>query len=79
MTASSSGPKAFGRHPHGQHGREDPVEAIRAATGGFGADVAIEAVGRPEASEQAFYARDLAGTVVLVGVPTPHMRFPTCR
>lgn len=52
---------------------EDPVEAIRAATGGFGADVVIEAVGRPETYEQAFYARDLAGRVVLVGVPTPGM------
>jgi S-(hydroxymethyl)mycothiol dehydrogenase len=52
----------------------DPVEAIRALTGGFGADVVIEAVGRPETYEQAFYARDLAGTVVLVGVPTPDMR-----
>ena len=53
---------------------EDPVEAIRAATGGFGADVCIEAVGRPETYQQAFHARDLAGTVVLVGVPTPEMR-----
>lgn len=51
----------------------DPVEAIRAATGGFGADVVIDAVGRPETWKQAFYARDLAGTVVLVGVPTPEM------
>ncbi len=49
----------------------DPVEAIRALTGGHGADVVVEAVGRPETYEQAFYARDLAGTVVLVGVPTP--------
>ncbi|MCX5413968.1 S-(hydroxymethyl)mycothiol dehydrogenase [Streptomyces sp. NBC_00059] len=52
----------------------DPVGAIRDLTGGFGADVVIEAVGRPETYEQAFYARDLAGTVVLVGVPTPEMR-----
>ena len=52
----------------------DPVEAIRELTGGFGADVVIEAVGRPETYEQAFYARDLAGRVVLVGVPTPEMR-----
>ncbi|MEU2505628.1 S-(hydroxymethyl)mycothiol dehydrogenase [Streptomyces sp. NPDC007863] len=52
----------------------DPVEAIRALTGGFGADVVIEAVGRPETYRQAFYARDLAGTVVLVGVPTPEMQ-----
>jgi S-(hydroxymethyl)mycothiol dehydrogenase len=51
----------------------DPVEAIRELTGGFGADVVIEAVGRPETYQQAFYARDLAGTVVLVGVPTPEM------
>ncbi|WP_328437076.1 S-(hydroxymethyl)mycothiol dehydrogenase [Streptomyces sp. NBC_00444] len=52
----------------------DPVEAIRELTGGFGADVVIEAVGRPETYQQAFYARDLAGTVVLVGVPTPEMK-----
>ncbi len=52
----------------------DPVEAIRALTGGHGADVVIDAVGRPETYRQAFYARDLAGTVVLVGVPTPEMR-----
>ena len=51
----------------------DPVAAIRELTGGFGADVVVEAVGRPETYEQAFYARDLAGTVVLVGVPTPEM------
>ena len=52
----------------------DPVEAIRELTEGNGADVVIEAVGRPETYTQAFYARDLAGTVVLVGVPTPDMR-----
>ncbi|MDJ1370610.1 S-(hydroxymethyl)mycothiol dehydrogenase [Gulosibacter molinativorax] len=52
---------------------EDAVEAIRELTGGFGADVVVEAVGRPETYEQAFYARDLAGRVVLVGVPTPDM------
>jgi S-(hydroxymethyl)mycothiol dehydrogenase len=54
--------------------RTDPVEAVRELTGGFGADVVIEAVGRPETYRQAFYARDLAGTVVLVGVPTPEMK-----
>jgi S-(hydroxymethyl)mycothiol dehydrogenase len=52
---------------------EDPIEAVQAATGGFGADVCIEAVGHPEVLRQAFYARDLAGTVVQVGVPTPEM------
>jgi S-(hydroxymethyl)mycothiol dehydrogenase len=56
--------------------KKDPVEAIQALTGGFGADVVIEAVGRPETWKQAFYARDLAGTVVLVGVPTPDMKVP---
>jgi len=52
----------------------DPVEAIRALTDGNGADVCIEAVGRPEVMEQAFYARDLAGTLVQVGVPAPDMK-----
>ncbi len=51
----------------------DVVEAIRSLTDGNGADVVIDAVGRPETYRQAFYARDLAGTVVLVGVPTPQM------
>ncbi|HEU5474246.1 MAG TPA: S-(hydroxymethyl)mycothiol dehydrogenase [Actinophytocola sp.] len=51
----------------------DPVAAIQELTGGFGADIVIDAVGRPETWKQAFYARDLAGTVVLVGVPTPEM------
>jgi S-(hydroxymethyl)mycothiol dehydrogenase len=51
----------------------DPVEKIRELTGGFGADVVIDAVGRVETYKQAFYARDLAGTVVLVGVPSPEM------
>ena len=55
-------------------GADDPVEAIRALTGGNGADVCIEAVGNPKVMEQAFYARDLAGTLVQVGVPTPAMR-----
>ncbi|GAA1697858.1 S-(hydroxymethyl)mycothiol dehydrogenase [Mycolicibacterium murale] len=52
----------------------DAVETIQDLTGGFGADVVIDAVGRPETWKQAFYARDLAGTVVLVGVPTPTMQ-----
>ncbi|MEZ5177040.1 MAG: S-(hydroxymethyl)mycothiol dehydrogenase [Acidimicrobiales bacterium] len=52
----------------------DPVEAIRDLTDGNGADVCIEAVGNPKVFEQAFYARDLAGTVVQVGVPDPAMR-----
>ena len=51
----------------------DPVEAIKALTDGNGADVVIEAVGRPETYRQAFYARDLAGILVQVGVPAPDM------
>ncbi len=54
----------------------DPVPAIQALTDGNGADVVIDAVGRPETWKQAFYARDLAGTMVLVGVPTPDMKIP---
>jgi S-(hydroxymethyl)mycothiol dehydrogenase len=59
----------------------DPVEEIKricAETyeGADGADVVVEAVGRPETWKQAFYARDLAGTLVLVGVPTPDMKVP---
>jgi S-(hydroxymethyl)mycothiol dehydrogenase len=51
----------------------DPVEGIRELTDGFGADVVIEAVGRPDTYRQAFFARDLAGTLVQVGVPDPTM------
>src|SRR5450432_2717793 len=54
----------------------DAVEAVRALTGGNGVDLCVEAVGRPEVLKQAFYARDLAGTVVQVGVPTPDMALP---
>jgi len=52
----------------------DAVQAIRHLTSGNGVDVAIEAVGKPETYTQAFYARDHAGTVVLVGVPSPEMK-----
>lgn len=68
------GAKRFGATDTVDSSKTDPVEAIRALTGGNGADVVIEAVGRPETYQTAFYARDLAGTVVLVGVPTPEMR-----
>ena len=54
--------------------REDPVARIQALTDGHGADVCIEAVGDTGVMEQAFFARDLAGTLVQVGVPTPDMR-----
>jgi len=52
----------------------DPIEAVRELTGGFGADVVVEAVGSPETYRQGFYARDHAGTLVQVGVPTPEMQ-----
>ncbi len=65
--------KEFGATHTLNSGQTDPVDAIKALTGGFGADVVIEAVGLPKVYEQAFYARDLAGTVVLVGVPRPDM------
>jgi S-(hydroxymethyl)mycothiol dehydrogenase len=52
----------------------NPVTAIRELTGGFGADVTVEAVGHPEVMKQAFHARDHAGTMVQVGVPNPQMR-----
>ena len=55
---------------------EDAVEAIQKLTDGFGADVVIDAVGIPETWKQALYARDLAGTVVLVGVPRPDVSIP---
>ncbi|MET7900853.1 S-(hydroxymethyl)mycothiol dehydrogenase [Streptomyces sp. NPDC005355] len=52
----------------------DPVEAVRELTGGFGANIVIDAVGRPETYRQGFYMRDLAGVLVQVGVPDPEMR-----
>jgi S-(hydroxymethyl)mycothiol dehydrogenase len=66
--------KDFGATHTVNSSKEDPVEAIRALTNGNGADVCIEAVGRPEVMQQAFFARDLAGTLVQVGVPSPDMR-----
>ncbi len=66
--------KDFGATHTINSSKEDPIEAIRALTGGNGVDVAIEAIGLPQTYEQAFYARDLAGTVVLVGVPNPEMK-----
>jgi S-(hydroxymethyl)mycothiol dehydrogenase len=66
--------RRFGATDTVNSGQVDAVEAIRDLTGGFGADVVIEAVGRPETYRQAFFARDLAGTLVQVGVPDPSMR-----
>jgi S-(hydroxymethyl)mycothiol dehydrogenase len=66
--------KEFGATDVVNSSEVDPVEAIRELTDGNGADVCIEAVGHPKVMEQAFYARDLAGTLVQVGVPNPNMR-----
>ena len=63
--------KEFGATHTCNSTNEDPVSFVRSATGGFGADVCIEAIGLPAVYRQAFEARDLAGTVVLVGVPRP--------
>jgi S-(hydroxymethyl)mycothiol dehydrogenase len=63
--------KDFGATHLVNSSQSNAVEAIQNHTGGFGADVVIDAVGLPETFRQAFYARDLAGTVVLVGVPEP--------
>jgi S-(hydroxymethyl)mycothiol dehydrogenase len=68
--------RAFGATHTVDASTEDAVERVRELTDGNGADVCIEAVGRPEVLRQAFYARDLAGTVVQVGVPTPDMALP---
>ena len=68
--------RAFGATHTVDASRDDPVEAVRALTDGLGADVCIEAVGHPDVLRQAFFARDLAGTVVQVGVPAPDMTFP---
>jgi S-(hydroxymethyl)mycothiol dehydrogenase len=63
--------KAFGATHTCNSTKTDPVEYVKSVTGGFGADVCIEAIGNPAVYRQAFEARDLAGTVVLVGVPRP--------
>jgi len=65
--------KHFGATHTVNSSEADPVEEIKALTDGNGVDVAIEAVGLPVTYKQAFEARDLAGTVVLVGVPRPDM------
>ena len=66
--------KEFGATHTIDSSKVDPVDAIREITDGNGVDVAIEAIGLPITYEQAFYSRDLAGTVVLVGVPNPEMK-----
>jgi L-iditol 2-dehydrogenase len=59
----------------------DPVAAVRAATGGRGADVTIDATGRPEVWEQAIDAVGRGGSVVFFGgcAPGTSIRVDTRR
>ena len=66
--------RQFGATDTVDSSRTNPVDAVRELTGGFGADVTVEAVGHPDVFKQAFHARDHAGTLVQVGVPNPQMR-----
>jgi S-(hydroxymethyl)mycothiol dehydrogenase len=47
----------------------DPVEQIKALTGGFGVNYAFEAVGSGDVLQQVLACRDLAGVATLIGVP----------
>lgn len=57
---------------------DEVIEAVRQLTGGFGTDVSIDAVGIQPTWRQAFYSRDHAGRMVMVGVPnlTDHVDIP---
>jgi S-(hydroxymethyl)mycothiol dehydrogenase len=66
--------RQFGATDTVDSSQANPVDAVRELTGGFGADVTVEAVGHPDVFKQAFHARDHAGTLVQVGVPNPQMR-----
>ena len=48
--------------------RTDPISAVRAATGGRGADAVLEAVGSPAAGRLAFELVRPGGTIAAVGV-----------
>lgn len=50
-------------------GDTDPLEAVRALTGGRGADHVFEVVGSPATVTQAYAATRRGGSVVLVGMP----------
>ncbi|MEX3564212.1 S-(hydroxymethyl)mycothiol dehydrogenase [Corynebacterium phoceense] len=57
---------------------QEVIDAVRELTDGFGTDVAIDAVGIQPTRRQAFYSRDFAGCLVMVGVPnlTDHIDIP---
>lgn len=52
---------------------EDPVAAVRDATGGLGADVLLEMSGNPRAIRQGFQALRKAGFASLLGIPSKPM------
>jgi alcohol dehydrogenase len=60
--------KQFGADVTINNGREDPLEIIRALTGGLGADVAIEAVGVPATFELAANLIRPCGHLANIGV-----------
>lgn len=53
----------------GEGEESEVVAKIRELTDGFGTDVTIDAVGIMPTWQQAFYSRDHAGRMVMVGVP----------
>ena len=55
---------------------DDPIGAVREATGGRGADVTVDATGRPEVWEQAIDATSRGGTVVFFGGCAPGTAIP---
>jgi L-iditol 2-dehydrogenase len=59
----------------------DPADEVRRLTGGRGADVTVDATGRPEAWEQAIASVGRGGTVVLFGgcAPGTTVRLDTRR
>ncbi|HLY10218.1 MAG TPA: zinc-binding dehydrogenase [Planctomycetota bacterium] len=56
--------------------RGDPVARVLALTGGRGADVAFEVLGRPETVEQAFLMVADGGRVVVLGLARPDETAP---
>lgn len=48
---------------------DDPVQAVREATGGVGADFSIDATGSPEVLRQAVYCTGPGGVCGLIGAP----------
>lgn len=59
----------FSKNLSGEGEDSEVAQKVRELTGGFGVDVAIDAVGIMPTWQQAFYSRDHAGRMVMVGVP----------